>query len=143
MRNAGRILLSLALAMPLGATSALAEGSFDTYFTGWLLGKTSRTWADRNIDGVITSIRVQGCSFPGMIDPNGGKELALRIQRYDPITPDDNMGTRDFEDCELGETRLWNDMSAATYYFKLQGIDDKTYFGWPARASASFVKVQY
>lgn len=79
---------------------------------------------------------------PGMIDPNGRKELALRIQRYDPITPDDNMGTRDFEDCELGETQLWNDMSAATYYFKLQkGIDDKTYFGWPARAS--FVKVQY
>lgn len=141
LRNSTRVMLSFALAAPLVAPSALAEGGFDTYFSDWYIGTNSRQWTDKNLASVTTNIFVKNCTF-SQPNPNGN-ELALRIYRYDAITPDDNMGTRDFEDCEAGETRLWSDMASAKYYFKLAEINDGTDAYLLGRASANPVKVRY
>ncbi len=53
------------IAMALTASPALAEGSWTSYLSNVPVGFESRTWADRDIDQVATTVKLSGCSVSG------------------------------------------------------------------------------
>jgi hypothetical protein len=139
-RRAASAVLALVLTFVL-ASPALAEGGFSSSFSGWLPGVSSRTWKDRNDDGVSTTIRLGGCRARA----SATRVVVLRIQltKETPwYTPDQSLGRKDF-DCHRSSsvTRSWGRVAAGDYHFTLSAVNGTEAFD--DKVSASSVRVAY
>ena len=76
----------LAVAQP-----ALAEGTWNSYFSAGLTGKDTRTWTDNNTDaaGTVTSFRY--CKYYNNV-PTGLRNIQVQLTYENTFTPDENMG---------------------------------------------------
>ena len=54
---------------------AFAEGSWTSYLSGVKIGFESRTWADRDVDQVATTVKLTNCSVSGASFANAGLTL--------------------------------------------------------------------
>lgn len=138
MRRISAVLVNAALVVGVAAP-ALAEGDWDSYFTNWSVGANTRQWYDNNGDNVLTSAKVRDCTYNWAY----GREMNFKLLRYDAWTPDENMGTRDYN-CVWGteERDYYSDVARDDYYLKLNEINDTDGAGW-MKASADFIRVWY
>lgn len=121
------------------AGTVLAEGSWDSWMQDVLPGFESRSWEDKNLDAVSTSIRFDGCrdSVPGT-DPNDW--ASAKLMREIPWWPDENLGNKFFW-CWNSDTNFWGDVPASWYHFTVtdrSGPDEL----WN-NLDVSFVRVVY
>lgn len=114
LRKYAGVILGLALSVIMVST-VLAEGSFNSYIYGAANGFTSRTWVDRNLDNVSTSVNFNYCSDS---IANGTSDWAdVRVQRYNWAFPATNLGTLRLYCYYYGATGYWGDVPAADYAF--------------------------
>ena len=121
LRSAVTVLL-LAMAGFI-ASPAFAEGSFSSYFRGWLPGTSSRTWSDQNRDADATRITLGGCHAVS----SGAVPITpqLQLTRETPwYLPDDNRGRKSFE-CwsQPSVTQSWGRQPSGTYHFTLTKVN--------------------
>ncbi|WP_223775456.1 hypothetical protein [Streptomyces sp. 135] len=111
----------------LGIGPAFAEGGFSSKIEGWITGKDSRHWSDKNRDGVSTSVKFSGCTAH-----NGGsgedhfKHATIQLKKERSGLPDPVVA-RDNNYCD---TSSFGDRSKGSYYFKytrLNGYDQTGY----------------
>lgn len=130
------LLVAGAVAIP-----AAAEGSFSSSFSGWLPGKSSRTWTDNNRDASSTLITLGGCRA----ESNATISVTFRVQltRETPFyTPDQNKGRKDFACSGSAKTGNWGRQSSGSYHFTLTHVNgqERSPYG---KVKASTVKVSY
>lgn len=122
---AGAVLLGFVEAVP-----AQAEGSRDTYFTGWHQGAESQRWADGNRDNVSTSVTLSRCNTDGGTDFEWAR---LKLWKHRTALPDQDKGSRD----NYCGKSAWGDPGSGTFYFELNG------FGSGGTMSAKKVVIRY
>ncbi|MFB7239805.1 MULTISPECIES: hypothetical protein [unclassified Streptomyces] len=102
----------------VGTTPAFAEGSWSSSLSGVLPGFESRRWNDANTDATSTSVAFSGCSVPDRTF-----RAANIVVWKDVFGPDESKGSR----ANYCNTTSWGDLSAATYYFEVDGFTDCCY----------------
>lgn len=123
------------------AAPAAAEGSFTSYFSGWLPGKHSRTWGDSNRDANSTLITLGGCRASANVTVR--VTFRLQLTRETPwYTPDQNKGRKDFACYSKSVTGNWGRQSSGSFHFTLTHVNGDQY-SWPGKVNASTVKVSY
>ncbi|MBW1597804.1 hypothetical protein [Streptomyces sp. JJ38] len=109
--RANAIAAGVLISLTAGAGVAHAEGFKDTWISGWLPGKESSHWKDRNLDGTSTSIKFAKCS--GTSDTNPFRYAGLQLKKERSWSPDPVVA-RDNNYCD---TSYFGDRSAGGYYF--------------------------
>jgi hypothetical protein len=123
------------------AVPAAAEGSFSSSFSGWLPGKSSRTWSDDNRDANSTLVTLGGCRA----ESNTAIRVTFRLQltRETPwYTPDQNKGRKDFACSSRSVTGNWGRRSAGSYHFTLTHVNGQASSPY-GKVRASTVRVSY
>ena len=107
------VIVALVGALVLGGT-ALAEGTWVGHIHGAKPGFNSRSWTDRNSDGLRTTIRFQGCT---------ARTVEVQLTRETPWwQPDENRGRRTLE-CAGSDREFWGDEEAGNYHFTITNFD--------------------
>ncbi|WP_328301527.1 hypothetical protein OG389_29690 [Streptomyces sp. NBC_00435] len=107
---AGGVLLAGLAALP-----AQAENSRTSYISWWQPGKESSRWWDNNNDSASTTVALNGCDTTGHFS-----WASLSLWRDVSLSPDRGYGGRT-NYCGASE---WGDVTAGSYYFKLDGFAD-------------------
>lgn len=106
--------------MLLGASPALAEGSWSSYLSKVGVGFSSRTWTDNALDQVATTVKLSGCSMN-----SGGTFSSARINLYREygFLPDQSVGiiTNTCNTSNFGQG-----LSADMYHFTIDRINGST-----------------
>ncbi len=106
--------------MLLGASPALAEGSWSSYLSNVGVGFSSRTWTDYALDQVATTVKLSGCSMN-----SGGTFSSTRINLYREygVLPDQSVGaiTNTCNTSNFGQG-----LAADMYHFTIDRINGST-----------------
>ncbi|MEU0985079.1 hypothetical protein [Streptomyces sp. NPDC005953] len=105
-----------AAALLMGAGVAHAEGGFDTRIGGWLTGKESRKWDDKNRDANATTVKFGGCSVDGA---SRFISATIQLKRVRAALPDPVEGRHD----NRCNTSNFGRQGDAEYYFNLSKIN--------------------
>jgi len=116
MRRYVGVILGLTLSVLLAGT-ALAEGQFDSWIVNARNGFDSRTWVDKNLDNVATTVTFRTCRDEDPAsDPNDWAKVT--VWKHNWIFPPTSMGTKQLN-CWVSATGNWGDVAAADYNFEL------------------------
>jgi hypothetical protein len=121
----------------VGVGPAFAEGGWNGFIGGWLPGRESRHWEDRNTDAQHTRVIFSGCSARDTANVNRFRYAGIQLKKERPMLPDPVVG-RDNNYCD---TSNFGDRSAGWYYFSYANLNgaDSTYY----RLKVSSVKVRF
>ncbi|HLI51464.1 MAG TPA: hypothetical protein VKU87_06680 [Thermomicrobiaceae bacterium] len=110
------------------AGSALAEGSWSSYISGWVTGHSSRNW-DKNVnDGVHTTIKLTGCHQSN--HPETPRSPDLELWHVYSLWPDSSVAVRHYGSCySAAQTNDFTYPNTGTYHFTLKKIDGLEGFG--------------
>jgi hypothetical protein len=110
-----------------GAGAAQAEGSFNSYISGWFTGITSRTWSDNNTDSAATTIRFSGCTWQQEPVPGSVSSATVMLVRVRDLAPDSDVSAKTLAcTASSGSTGNWGDVSKSDYKFRLTKINGST-----------------
>lgn len=114
--------VGLVVAGILGATPAIAEGSWSSSMSGARTGFQSRSWQDSHLDRNSTRLALSGCSYPGQ----GGLVNSISVTLYDEygLLPDQSVGTRTAQPCG---TLNWGEQTRSdTYHWTISALNNST-----------------
>lgn len=131
----------VALAAGLAATAllagpALAEGSFSSSITGWMVGKDTGTSFDKAHDGASTSLTLGGCKTTNGAAPG---RLQFKLIKHRTGLPGQAIATNTISCRSSNVTTIYGAQDRAYYHMNFSGVVDG-----PSRYySASTFKVSY
>lgn len=115
-------ILALVASLVIGGT-ALAEGSWTSYYDDVRVGKESRTWNDKDLDNVDTSVNFQTCRDSQNPTVNNDS-VTIELWRHVPIWPDDKIDPSKTLVCYYSSTVDWSSsiVPSGDYHFTIEYI---------------------
>lgn len=130
--------LATSLAAAIAATAllagpALAEGSFSSSITGWMVGKDTRTWFDNDHDGASTSLTLGGCRTTNGATPG---RLQFKLIKHRTALPGQAIATNTISCRSANATTRYGAQDRAFYHMNFSGVVD----GPPAILQREYVQ---
>lgn len=114
----GLVGAGLVVTAVLGATPAMAEGSWSSSLSGARPGFNSRSWQDSYLDHVSTTVAFSGCIYGNA----GGLVTSTDLTLYDEygLLPDQSVGTRN----SVCGTFNWGEQTRSdSYHWNIFALD--------------------
>ncbi|WP_226851118.1 hypothetical protein, partial [Brachybacterium tyrofermentans] len=133
--------LATSAAAALAATSllaapALAEGSFTSSLSSWMVGKDTRTWFDNDHDSASTNITMGGCRTTNGASPG---RMQFKLIKHRTALPGKAIATNTMSCSSSNVTTRYGAQDRSYYHINFAGVVD----GPTRYYSASTFKVSY
>ncbi|MGP5365726.1 hypothetical protein ACTXLB_20695, partial [Brachybacterium tyrofermentans] len=114
----------------------LAEGSFTSSLSSWMVGKDTRTWFDNDHDSASTNITMGGCRTTNGASPG---RMQFKLIKHRTALPGKAIATNTMSCSSSNVTTRYGAQDRSYYHINFAGVVD----GPTRYYSASTFKVSY